>query len=78
MFEIMDMATILSYVMSNYIIYNYDYYPNCYTKDFIVDKLNESYMGGGSLFNKKKVIDMVFITFTKEKVVFIILNQLSY
>ena len=46
MFEIMDMATILSYVMSNYIIYNYDYYPNCYTKDFIVDKLNESYMGG--------------------------------
>jgi hypothetical protein len=79
MFEMMDVPTILSYVASDYIIYDYDYYPNCYSKDFIVDKLNEAYGDGGSLFNnKEKVIDMVFTYFTEEEVVFIIQNKLSY
>jgi hypothetical protein len=79
MFEMMDVATILSYVVSNYILYDYNYYTNCYSKDFIVDKLNEAYGDGDTFTNKKeKVIDMVFITFTEEEVVFIIQNKLSY
>ena len=77
MFEMMDVPSILRAVVTNYIIYDYDYYPNCYSKDFIVDKLNEAYGDGGSLFNKKeKVIDMVFTYFTEEEVVFIIRNRL--
>ncbi len=79
MLEMMDVATILSYIVSNYVIHDYDYYPNCYSKEFIIDKLNEAYGDGGSLFNKKeKVIDLVFTYFTKKEVVFIIQNQLSY
>lgn len=78
MFEMMDVANILSYLEAHYILYDYDnldFYPNCYSKDFIVDKLNEAYGDGGSLFNKKeKVIDMVFTYFTEEEVVFIIQN----
>ena len=54
MFEMMHVATILSYVMSNYIIYDYDYYPNCYSKDFIVDKLNEAYGVVVHYLTKKK------------------------
>ena len=80
MFEMMDVPTILDTVVTNYILYDYDYldyYPNCYSKDFIVDKLNEAYGDGGSLFNKKeKIIDMVFTYFTEEEVVFIIQKRI--
>ena len=79
MFEMMDVATILNTLVSNYLLYDYEFYPNCYSKDFIVDKLNEAYRDGRGLFNKKeKVIDMVFNTFTKEEVVFMIKNLVTY
>ena len=79
MFDMMDVATILDMLVNYYIIYDYCYHPNCYSIDYIVDKLDEAYEDGGLYYNgKEKVIDMVFITFTKEEVVFIIRNQISY
>ena len=79
MLEMMDVATILDTLVNNYLLYDYYYHPNCYSKDFIVDKLNEAYGDGGRFFNKKeKVIDMVFNTFTKDEVVFIIQNDITY
>lgn len=75
MLEMMDVATILDCVSVNYFLNNY----NCYTIDFIIGELNEAYEDGKLLFNKKeKVIDMVFTYFTKDEVVFIIRNQISY
>lgn len=79
MFEMMDVATILDVLVNNYIIYDYCYHPNCYSIDFIVDKLNESYEDGDLYYNgKEKIIDMVFITFTNEEVVFILREKISY
>lgn len=79
MFEMMDVATILDKLVDYYFLYDYDLYPNCYSIDFILDKLNEAY-GDGDLYynNKEKVIDMVFTYFTKDEVVFILRNEISY
>ena len=80
MFEMMNVPTILGYVVTDYIIHDYDntyLYPICYSIDFIVDKLNEAYGNGDRFRNKKeKLIDMVFTYFTEEEVVFIIRNRL--
>lgn len=79
MLEMMDVVTILNTLVDNYLIYDYYYHLNRYSKDFIVDKLNKAYRDGRGLFNKKeKVIDMVFNTFTKEEVVFMIKNLVTY
>lgn len=79
MFEMMDVASILDMLVDYYFLYDYHLYPNCYSKDFIVDKLKEAF-GDGDLYynNKEKVIDMVFITFTTDEIVFIVKNEISY
>ena len=79
MLEMKDVATILDMLVNYYVIYDYCYHPNCYTKDFILDKLNEAYEDGDLYYIKKeKIIDMVFTYFTKEEVVFILRNEISY
>ena len=53
-----DVGDILDTVVTNYILYDYDslnIYPNCYSKDFIVDKLNEAYGDGDKFINKKYI-----------------------